>query len=186
MESLAMRTPSPQSRDSGIQRPASLPLPQFLRDMRKKAKLTQRELGAKLDRHAKFVYDSESALRRVELGEFIEWSLACGANPVSALLDYGKVLGSSWAVESAAPAKAAKGVGWSNAELNEGAPAYDASSDRDALLALLTACLSMLEPVARDQLVASLPEAQKPMLLRMMLERLADSGKARVSKGRRK
>jgi len=84
-------------RDSGLQRPASRPLPEFLLALRQKIGLTQRELGAKLDRHPKFVYDCEAGERRIEVGEFIEWSLACGENPLLALATYGKILGGDWA-----------------------------------------------------------------------------------------
>ena len=90
-------------RDSGLRRPATRPLPGFLFDLRRKAGLTQRELGDKLKRHAKFIYDCEAGLRRIEVGEFIEWSLACKMSPLLALAEYGKTLGAEWAQAKPAP-----------------------------------------------------------------------------------
>lgn len=178
-----------KSRDSGIQRPAHRSLPEFLLSLRTEAQLTQRELGAKLRRHAKFVYDSENALRRIDLGEFIEWSLACGANPVDTLVAYGKTLGNS---KMAAPRPAGMAVDWSVAQsLNENAdhPAHGGDAHapqpagRDALLTLLTTCLATLDPAEQKKLMATLPEAQKPELARVILERLAGTaGKKKVKR----
>jgi len=59
-------------------------LPPFLRTLREEAGLTQRELGKRLKKPQSWVYNCESANRRVDLTEFIDWSRACGIDPTAA------------------------------------------------------------------------------------------------------
>ena len=59
-------------------------LPEFLRQMREKAGLTQREIGKRLNKPQSWIYNCETANRRVDITEFILWSKACGVNPKTA------------------------------------------------------------------------------------------------------
>ena len=60
------------------------PVPRFLRALREGAGLTQRELGKRLKRPQSWVYNCESANRRVDVAEFVAWAGACGADPQAA------------------------------------------------------------------------------------------------------
>ena len=59
-------------------------LPKFLREMREKAGLTQREIGKRLKKPQSYVYNCETANRRVDITEFILWSKACDIDPKKA------------------------------------------------------------------------------------------------------
>ena len=56
-------------------------LPALLRKMREEAELTQRQLAGKLRNSHVFVHKSEVGERRVDVTEFIDWCIACGAEP---------------------------------------------------------------------------------------------------------
>jgi transcriptional regulator with XRE-family HTH domain len=56
-------------------------LPPFLRAVREKAGLTQRELGKRLRKPQSWVYNCETANRRVDVTEFIAWAKACDLDP---------------------------------------------------------------------------------------------------------
>ena len=56
-------------------------LPKQLRELRERAGLTQRGLAAKLRVTHVFVHKSEVGDRRVDIGEFLDWCTACGADP---------------------------------------------------------------------------------------------------------
>lgn len=60
-------------------------LPAFLRAMREKAGLTQRQLGKRLGKPQSYIYNCETANRRVDVSEFAQWSRACKADPIAAL-----------------------------------------------------------------------------------------------------
>jgi transcriptional regulator with XRE-family HTH domain len=60
-------------------------LPPLLRALREEAGLTQRELGERLGKPQSWVYNSETANRRVDVTEFVAWARACGAEPLAAL-----------------------------------------------------------------------------------------------------
>ena len=60
-------------------------LPGLLRKLRETAGLTQRELATKLRNSHVFVHKSEVGERRVDVTEFIDWSLACGVEPEESL-----------------------------------------------------------------------------------------------------
>ena len=59
-------------------------LPAYLRNMREKAGLTQREIGKRLKKPQSYVYNSETSNRRVDITEFIQWSRACDIDPKKA------------------------------------------------------------------------------------------------------
>src|SRR5207248_1508028 len=56
-------------------------LPGFLRTLREEAQLTQRDLGKRLKKPQSWIYNCESANRRVDVTEFIAWASACGVDP---------------------------------------------------------------------------------------------------------
>ncbi len=56
-------------------------LPPFLRALREEAGLTQRELGKRLRKPQSWVYNCETANRRVDVTEFIARSRACHLDP---------------------------------------------------------------------------------------------------------
>lgn len=57
-------------------------IPILLKKLREDANLTQRQLGANLGCPQSWVYNCETANRRVDIGEFIDWALACGVDPL--------------------------------------------------------------------------------------------------------
>ena len=59
-------------------------LPEFLRELREQAGLTQRELGKRLTKPQSYIYNCETANRRVDVTEFILWAKACDINPKTA------------------------------------------------------------------------------------------------------
>ena len=59
-------------------------LPGFLKQLREQAKLTQRQLGQRLMKPQSYIYNCETANRRVDITEFIAWSIACEINPKTA------------------------------------------------------------------------------------------------------
>ena len=59
-------------------------VPPFLRTLREEAGLTQRELGKRLKKPQSWVYNCETANRRVDVTEFIAWAKACGIGPEEA------------------------------------------------------------------------------------------------------
>jgi transcriptional regulator with XRE-family HTH domain len=59
-------------------------VPLLLRKMREEARLTQRELAKKIGKSQPWVFKSEAASRRVDIAEFLEWSIGCGVNPMDA------------------------------------------------------------------------------------------------------
>ena len=59
-------------------------LPGFLRQMREKAGLTQRQLGKRLNKPQSYIHNCETANRRVDITEFIAWAEACEVNPKTA------------------------------------------------------------------------------------------------------
>ncbi len=61
------------------------PLPDFLRLLREDAGLTQRELGKRMKKPQSWIYNCETANRRVDVTEFIEWATCCSVDPVIAL-----------------------------------------------------------------------------------------------------
>jgi transcriptional regulator with XRE-family HTH domain len=64
------------------------PIPQYLRELRQKAGLSQRQLGKRLHKPQSYIYNCETANRRVDITEFIEWSNACNISPESAFRQY--------------------------------------------------------------------------------------------------
>lgn len=68
-------------------------LPPLLRSLREEAGLTQREIGTLLKKPQSWVYNCETANRRVDLVEFVAWAKACGVDPATALKRYLKLAG---------------------------------------------------------------------------------------------
>ncbi len=66
-------------------------LPPLLRALREEAGLSQRELAGRLAKPQSWVYNCETANRRVDVTEFIAWARACGADPRTA---FARLLGS--------------------------------------------------------------------------------------------
>lgn len=60
-------------------------LPPLLREIREKAGLTQRSLGTLLKKPQSWVYNCETANRRMDVTEFIAWCEACGVRPQTAV-----------------------------------------------------------------------------------------------------
>jgi transcriptional regulator with XRE-family HTH domain len=59
-------------------------LPGFLREIREKAGLSQRQLGQRLKKPQSWIYNCETANRRVDITEFIQWAKACDLDPKKA------------------------------------------------------------------------------------------------------
>jgi transcriptional regulator with XRE-family HTH domain len=53
----------------------------LLRSLREEAGLTQRQLGKRLGKPQSWVYNCETANRRVDLTEFVAWATACEVHP---------------------------------------------------------------------------------------------------------
>ena len=68
--------------------PGYLPLPDFLKELREKAGLTQRDIGQKLGKPQSWVHNCETGNRRVDVGEFARWAVACGVDPGGAFSRY--------------------------------------------------------------------------------------------------
>jgi transcriptional regulator with XRE-family HTH domain len=66
------------------QAPAYERLPRFLRTLREGAGLTQRALGRRLKKAQSWIYNCETANRRVDVAEFIAWARACDVAPLDA------------------------------------------------------------------------------------------------------
>lgn len=56
-------------------------LPRFLHTLRQEAGLTQRDLGKRLRKPQSWIYNCETANRRVDVTEFVAWVTACGVDP---------------------------------------------------------------------------------------------------------
>ncbi len=78
----------PTSRDSGLHRQVNAKLPGFLREMRKRANLSQVELAAKIHRTQKHVTDNERGLRRCSISEFLEMADACALDVVATFAEF--------------------------------------------------------------------------------------------------
>jgi transcriptional regulator with XRE-family HTH domain len=63
-------------------------LPRFLRKLREEAGLSQREIGERLKRPQSWVFNCETANRRVDLTEFIAWAKACSVDPQDAFVRF--------------------------------------------------------------------------------------------------
>ena len=68
-------------------------VPTLLRKMREEAGLTQRDLAKNLGKSQPWVFKSEAASRRVDIAEFLEWSIGCGVDPFAAFKELMKMRG---------------------------------------------------------------------------------------------
>jgi transcriptional regulator with XRE-family HTH domain len=60
-------------------------VPALLKRLREEAGLTQRQLGQRLRRPQSWVYNCETANRRVDVAEFVRWCRACDVQPAHAV-----------------------------------------------------------------------------------------------------
>jgi transcriptional regulator with XRE-family HTH domain len=60
-------------------------VPEYLRSLREKAGITQRELARKIKKKQYFIARCETGSRRVDIAEFVEWCIACQMDPKNAL-----------------------------------------------------------------------------------------------------
>ncbi len=63
-------------------------LPALLRRLREEAGLTQRDLAKRLRMSHTMVHSSETAERRVDVAEFVDWAGACGVDPAAAFTEF--------------------------------------------------------------------------------------------------
>ena len=66
-------------------------VPAFLRAMREKAGLTQRELADRIKQDQWWVARSETGSRRLDVAEFIEFAIGCESDPADALRELTKL-----------------------------------------------------------------------------------------------
>jgi transcriptional regulator with XRE-family HTH domain len=59
-------------------------VPKLLREMREGAGLTQRDFAKKIRKTQSWVFKSESAARRIDIAEFLEWCSGCNVDPRAA------------------------------------------------------------------------------------------------------
>ena len=59
-------------------------VPEFLRELRQRAKLTQRQLAVKVKKPQWWVARIELGSRRIDVAEFIEFCIGCGDKPTDA------------------------------------------------------------------------------------------------------
>lgn len=62
--------------------------PALLRVLREEAALTQRELGQRMKKPQSWIYNCETANRRVDVTEFIAWARSCEVDPAQAFLRF--------------------------------------------------------------------------------------------------
>ncbi len=62
-------------------------VPPFLRELRRKANLTQRQLAKRINQDQWWLTRSESGSRRVDVAEFVEICIGCGVDPSEALTE---------------------------------------------------------------------------------------------------
>ena len=60
-------------------------VPPFLRQLRERAGLTQRELAARLKESQWWAHRSEIGSRRLDVAEFVLWCQGCGVSPEEGL-----------------------------------------------------------------------------------------------------
>ena len=62
-------------------------VPAHLRELREAAGLTQRDLAKRLSKPQSWVARCETAARRVDVAEWVEWCFGCSTDPREALAD---------------------------------------------------------------------------------------------------
>lgn len=62
-------------------------VPSHLRNLREQVGVTQRDLAERLRKPQSWVARCETAGRRVDVAEWVEWCFACGVDPKNALDD---------------------------------------------------------------------------------------------------
>lgn len=66
-------------------------VPVLLRRMRENAGLTQRQFAKKIGKTPSWVLKTESAARRADIAEFLEWCLGCDVDPKDAFAEFVKM-----------------------------------------------------------------------------------------------
>jgi transcriptional regulator with XRE-family HTH domain len=56
----------------------------LLKQLREEADLTQRELAKRIGRNQVWIHKSETAERRMDITEFLDWCSGCGVDPEDA------------------------------------------------------------------------------------------------------
>lgn len=64
------------------------PIPPLLRELRQESGMTQKDLGNILEKPQSWVQYCETAGRRVDLAEFVQWAKACGVDPIEGVMRY--------------------------------------------------------------------------------------------------
>ena len=65
-------------------------VPPFLRELRERAGLTQRQLAGRTRKTQWWVARSETGSRRLDVAEFVEFCIGCGVQPTQALTELTK------------------------------------------------------------------------------------------------
>jgi transcriptional regulator with XRE-family HTH domain len=66
-------------------------VPPFLKEMRERAGLTQRELASAIGQTQWWVHRSEIGSRRIDVAEFLEWCAGCEVAPDRAVVALAKL-----------------------------------------------------------------------------------------------
>lgn len=66
-------------------------VPPYLRELRRRAGLTQRELARRIGQSQWWIARSETGSRRLDVAEFVEFCLGCGVSPAEALTELTKM-----------------------------------------------------------------------------------------------
>ena len=66
-------------------------VPPFLRELRRRAKLTQRQLAERMGQSQWWVARSETGSRRLDVAEFVEFCLGCRVDPAKALTELARL-----------------------------------------------------------------------------------------------
>ena len=66
-------------------------VPPFLRRMRERAGLTQRQLASRIGQSQWWVTRSETGSRRLDVAEFVQFCVGCCIEPAKALTDLAKM-----------------------------------------------------------------------------------------------
>jgi transcriptional regulator with XRE-family HTH domain len=66
-------------------------VPPFLRELRRRYGLTQRQLAQRIGQSQWWIARSETGSRRLDVAEFVEFCLGCGISPTEALAELTKL-----------------------------------------------------------------------------------------------
>ena len=66
-------------------------VPAFLRELRERAGLTQRQLADRIEQSQWWVARSETGSRRLDVAEFVEFCIGCRIDPAKALTELARL-----------------------------------------------------------------------------------------------